>query len=550
MNIEISTLIQDCQWFPSQFLIFSGNVFSPLLYYTYLGSLIPALFIGLVVLFKDFKKLENRLFFMSIACFSLWILSALVTWATELPSHLMFFWAAINIFEPLIYFFAFYFIYVFLYKKDFSFLAKIFLVLPLLPVIFLTPTNFTILGFDLSTCDRAAINGVMVYYNYIIEILYTISIVVVSVLFIKKDIEISEKKKAILVLSGILAFLLSFSLGNILESVTDNWYIGQYGLLGAPIFVGFIAYMIVRFKAFNIKVIGTQVLVLALGFLVFIILFIRKIEDVRIVVIITLLFVFVLGYLLIKSVKKEIEQKEKLAKLNVELEQLIQQRESLVHLVTHKVKGSFTHSKYIFAGMIDGMFGPLSPELKKAADMGLESDNNGVATVDLILNAANLQKGTVKYDMKPTNFKELVEKTFEEKKEQAEKKGLKIEKEITGDDCIVNGDAFWLKEVVHNFIENSIRYTASGTVTVGLKKENNIITYYVKDTGVGVTDEDKKNLFTEGGRGKNSVKVNVDSTGYGLYTVKLVVEAHGGKVWVESPGQDKGSTFFVQLNAI
>ena len=56
-------------------------------------------------------------------------------------------------------------------------------------------------------------------------------------------------------------------------------------------------------------------------------------------------------------------------------------------------------------------------------------------------------------------------------------------------------------------------------------------------------------MFTEGGRGKDSVKVNVDSTGYGLYSVKLIIDAHKGKVWAESEGPDKGSTFYIELDA-
>ena len=82
---------------------------------------------------------------------------------------------------------------------------------------------------------------------------------------------------------------------------------------------------------------------------------------------------------------------------------------------------------------------------------------------------------------------------------------------------------------------------------MGLEKKENKILFSVKDTGVGITDEDKKNLFTEGGRGANSVKVNVDSTGYGLYTVKMVVEAHKGRVWGESEGPGKGSQFYIEL---
>ena len=152
--------------------------------------------------------------------------------------------------------------------------------------------------------------------------------------------------------------------------------------------------------------------------------------------------------------------------------------------------------------------------------------------------------------MKSIDLKELITKTVEEKKTQAEKKGIKIETEITGDVCMINGDSFWLKEVINNLIDNSIRYTKEGGIRVGLKKEKSKLLFYVKDTGIGITPEDKNNLFTEGGRGKESVKTNVDSTGYGLFTVKLIVEAHSGKVWVESEGEGKGATFFVQFDAI
>lgn len=79
---------------------------------------------------------------------------------------------------------------------------------------------------------------------------------------------------------------------------------------------------------------------------------------------------------------------------------------------------------------------------------------------------------------------------------------------------------------------------------------NSKILLSVKDTGIGINEEDKKRLFTEGGRGKDSVKVNVDSTGYGLYTVKLIADAHNGRVWAESAGAGKGSQFYLELPTI
>src|SRR3990167_9046811 len=288
-------------------------------------------------------------------------------------------------------------------------------------------------------------------------------------------------------------------------------------------------------------------LIFALGFLVLGMIFIRTIQNVRIVAVATLLLIAVVGYLLIRGVKREVKQREELARLNLELEDLIKQRENLVHLVTHKVKGSFTRSKYIFAEMLDGTFGEISPEIKKRAEQGLESDNMGIETVDLVLSVANMQKGVVKYDMKEIDLKEIVLKTIAEKRITAEAKGLKMETEIKPDTYHVSGDAFWLKDVINNLIENSLKYTKEGTITVGLEKTSGKVKFYVKDTGIGITEEDKKNLFTEGGRGKDSVKVNVDSTGYVLYSVKLIFYLHKGKVWAESEGINKGSTFFIEL---
>ena len=91
-----------------------------------------------------------------------------------------------------------------------------------------------------------------------------------------------------------------------------------------------------------------------------------------------------------------------------------------------------------------------------------------------------------------------------------------------------------------------MKYTDQGQITVGLELKEKQVFFYVKDTGRGITDEDRKNLYTEGGRGKNSFQYNVDSTGYGLSTVKIVVEAHKGRVW-EDTEAGRGSTFWVEL---
>jgi signal transduction histidine kinase len=439
-----------------------------------------------------------------------------------------------------------FFIYAFIDGRSISFKQKMIVFSLLLPTVVLTSTNLNLSVYDLTNCWREAIEGPLPYYSYFIEIIFVLWILGFGIKRFFQFKDSAEKKKTIFITMGAVFFLLSFAMGNVVGSLLIDWEIGQYGLFGIPIFIAMLSYLIVKYNAFNVKLISTQALMIAIWLLVLGVFFIRTIENVRAIIALTLILVTIAGDLLINSVKREVEQRERLAELNISLRDLIKQRESLVHLITHKVKGSFTRTKFIFAGLLDGTFGDINPEVRKIAEQGLEFDNGGIQTVDLVLNVANLQNGLIKYEMREVDFKDIVTKTVEEKKLAVEAKGLKIELEIEKDSYEVTGDAFWLKEVVNNLIENSIKYTKEGKITVSLSDGGKIL-LSVKDTGLGITKEDMQNLFTEGGRGKDSIKTNVDSTGYGLYTVKMVVEAHKGKVWGESEGPGLGSQFYVEL---
>src|SRR3989338_5991504 len=362
---------------------------------------------------------------------------------------------------------------------------------------------------------------------------------------------LTERKTFSIILVGlVIMFALIIFFNLIFATVFSDPRFVPLGALFTFPFITFTSYAILKQKLFNIKVAATAILV----FLLSVVLFLEIIFADSFVLILfrscIFLLVLIFGINLIRSVLKEVEQKEELAKLNVELKDLLAQRESLMHLINHKVKGSFTRSKYIFAGMLDGTFGDINEEIKKRANQGLESDDAGIKTIDLVLNTDNLQKGLIKYDMKTVDLKDIALKIISEKKGPAETKGIGMKNDIKEGTYSVLGDSFWLKEAINNLLENSIRYTKSGTITLGLEKNNDKILLSVKDTGIGMTPEDRNILFTQGGRGKDSVKTNVDSTGYGLYSVKLIIDAHKGRVYAESPGVDKGSTFFIEFPVV
>ncbi len=538
-----------CPWEGAKYLIYSANI-PTLFYYSHIPAILVALLVGFGIFYKTKKSAIGINILLINLLFSVWAIFDLILWATNKPSSVMFFWSMQILIEPIIYLFGFYLTYIFIKNKIPSFRSMAIGALIYLPIIIFLPSSYNLLGVNLTDCT--AIEGIIAqYFTYIIEIFFIILILITMDNGYKINTDQNRKKEILTFGLGVIAFLLAFSWGNLIGSFTENWTLAQAGLIGMPIFVAFLAYSVVKFHSFNIKLFGAQTLMATLWFLVLGILFIRSIDNVRIVTIITLFLVTVVGYLLVKSVEREVERKEQLLKLNVELEKLIQQRDSLMHLINHKVKGSFTHSKYIFAGMLDGTFGEISEEIKKRSEQGLEANDNGIKTIDLILNSANLQKGTVKYDMKNFGFRDVLEKIIGEKNIEAKKKNLQIEKEIKDNTTYnVLGDAFWIKEAINNLIENSIKYTKEGKISIKLEKiKDKTILLTITDTGVGITTEDMKNLFTEGGRGKDSVKINVDSTGYGLYSVKLIVEAHKGHVYAESDGQNKGSKFYLELPA-
>lgn len=548
MTPEVINLIQACAWAPSSSLIFSSNVFAKLIYYSHLGSIIPVILIAIFVFINGRKELVKILLLVTTIFFSIWIFGDLVLWANEYPSYIMFFWTLINIFEPFVYFFAFYFFYTFLFKKDFSLFQKIIFALPLVPTLIFAPTKLMLLGYDLSNCDRAAVEGILATYGYAIEILYTLLIVGFAIFAWKKANDLITRRRVLLLTIGIVLFLTSFSFGNILEVFSLDWGIGQYGLFGAPVFVGFLAYLIVRYKAFNIRLIGAQVLVVGLWLSVLSLLFIRTVEMVRVITSVTLIFVFIAGVLLVRGVYREIAQREHIEKLARELQETNTRQETLIHFVGHEVKGFLTKDVGAFAAISQGDFGVPPDGMKPFVDRALAESRQGAVSVENILEASNLKKGTVAYAKEPFDLKALVAEAVDKARQEAELKGLafsftadEFSYQMTGDKTQIGG------HVLRNLIENSINYTRSGSVTVSLKKGNNKFVIAVKDTGVGITEEDKERLFTEGGHGKNSQKVNVHSTGYGLFIAKNIVEAHGGTILAASDGAGKGSTFIVEF---
>jgi PAS domain S-box-containing protein len=174
-----------------------------------------------------------------------------------------------------------------------------------------------------------------------------------------------------------------------------------------------------------------------------------------------------------------------------------------------------------------------------------------------LLTVSRSDDGRLTNNPKLIEVGEFLKKTVEQARVAAEKKNLKISVEsnnLTDSKVIapllyVNVDPDRLREVILNLLDNAIKYTSAGIITVGTSLKEQGVLIRVSDTGMGIPAEDIPHLFQKFYRTDNSVTREIGGTGLGLYICKRIVEMMSGKIWVEST-VGAGSTFYVELPRI
>ena len=535
MGYNFVTNISGCIESATQLM--QGNL--NLVYYSHIPVAIIAFLIGFFVIIKNRKNLSSRVMFSLCMIFALWIICNLISWVSPSSVYVTFFWSMSGLLNSLLFFSCIYLLYTYKNDKDMPLWLKMFLGLLLLPILIMTPTHFNVGDFNYTECYP--VDNLFFGYMTYLEIITSIIMVIIAIKRYR-SVEQQKKHEIVLISFAVVLFLLSKFETLYLSDKFQRYDIEVYGVFAMSLFLGFLAYLIVKYKAFDIKLVGAQALVWALIILTGSQFFYLGDSTlvVKILTSITLIISSVLGFFLVSSVKKENELNEQLKVSNAG-------QTNLIHIMNHQIKGYLSISKNIFAELLTDDYGKVPEDAKEIISAGLENADKGAKYVAAILRGESAENGTLCYEMKPLDFKSLVSDVVSKEKEIAEKKGLKLNIDVDNSDYNILGDVSQLGEAVRNLIDNSIFYTPSGGIEVSLTNKGNTVLLKVKDTGVGVKEEDKSKLFKAGGVGTDSIKINTNSSGYGLAFVKGVIEKHNGKVWFESAGAGLGSTFFVEL---
>lgn len=235
---------------------------------------------------------------------------------------------------------------------------------------------------------------------------------------------------------------------------------------------------------------------------------------------------------------------EQLEVANKHLQELDRAKSEFVSIASHQLRTPMTGIMGYLSMMTQGDFGKIAPAHQKILSDLLAESQRMIRLINQFLNVSKIEAGKFTYTKNPVHIEELINREIEETSKAAKDKGLKLTTKLPKTPLpVVVADADKLQDVVLNLIDNAIKYTAAGSIVVGAEALDDHIHVWVKDTGIGIKKEDAPELFNKFVRGSGIAQIHPDGSGLGLFIAKSIVDSHGGRIWAESDGEGKGSTF-------
>lgn len=234
------------------------------------------------------------------------------------------------------------------------------------------------------------------------------------------------------------------------------------------------------------------------------------------------------------------------AQLLAKQREVNQTMSDFLSVATHELKAPTSIIKGYLSNIMDGTFGPVEPRIMQQLQTAFSQTDRLNELVRDLLNVSRLEQGRVAYSITNVNTVEIINMIVQNYQLAAHEKDLKLTAQLSAETPMVRGDAGRLQEVFTNLIDNAIKYTEFGEVTVTQVVEGNLLVTKVQDTGFGMSTEARKRLFQRFYRIKTEQTQQIGGTGLGLWIIKHYIEDMGGTIEVESI-EGTGSSFIVSM---
>ncbi len=365
-------------------------------------------------------------------------------------------------------------------------------------------------------------------------------------------------------------------------------------------YILFTALAILKYRLFEIKIILTELLVGVMGLILLSLPFLMPSFSLKVLAFFTFLLFCLFGYYLIKSVHEEAkrreeaealvvrenvlrEEAERLAKerekvaeefqivaiqsmafkqnaeemaqrerkLREEAEKLVKVKTEFLILSTHHLRTPATGVKGIISLALDEKYGKISEKLRTALNKAYQSNEKAISIANQLIYASQIDLGECLPELKETDLVDLLNSLVKEYRIEAKKKNLDLifEKPKTPFPNVFI-DEKQIKEAFKNLLVNAIRYTQQGEIKVWFVKKPEVLLTIIKDSGVGIEKDALSVIFEGLAKGKAGYFYQMEGAGLNLYISRRLVEQNKGKIWAESDGKNKGSTFYVELPVI
>ncbi len=214
-------------------------------------------------------------------------------------------------------------------------------------------------------------------------------------------------------------------------------------------------------------------------------------------------------------------------------------------IVTHKFRTSLTGIKWA----IDSLKGETTIEDK---DSLIKSINGAIAklmqVVDHLAGVARFDS-RLAYAFKAVSFREMVDDALGKLNEYIRRKDLHFDIQADSSIPLIVVDEQKIQFVLDTLFENAMKYTPNGgLIKVSLQSKNNQIYFSIKDSGIGLNTSDKRRLFKKFWRSEGAKSADPEGLGLALFVSNMIVKHHNGKIWAESRGRNKGTTFNLVFN--
>jgi signal transduction histidine kinase len=231
---------------------------------------------------------------------------------------------------------------------------------------------------------------------------------------------------------------------------------------------------------------------------------------------------------------------EKVRKRTNEVNKLLTQKDNFINQLGHDLKNPLTPLVNLLPMIERTETDPTSKETLRVLHRNVDRIKRIVVQT---LELAELNKQDHYINFENINLHDEVENSIKDQKIVYNEKEIKLENNI-GKNIVVNAGKTQLNEVLINIINNAVKYSpVKSKIIFDAHDDGEFVTISVKDSGIGMTKDQIEHIFDEFYKVDES-RHDFDSCGLGLSICKSIIEKHGGKIWVESPGLRKGSTFY------